>query len=129
MSHAAGCNRHTNFMDTQTSQSATAAQTAALAPAPCSAFRASVEALAHELECDPNYNFAGLSDATGETFAAKLARIRQASDVMEQWLRLCEMGLQDVVPEWVKPTIEDLWEKTDAVCSPNVQSEPRGSKL
>lgn len=97
----------------------------ALSVAPCSALSASIEALAHELECDPNYNFAGLSDATGETYAAKLARIRQAADVVEQWLRLCEMGLHDVVPEWVKPTIETLWEKTDAVCSPNVGDQPR----
>jgi len=79
---------------------------------------ASIETLAHELECDPHYNFLALSDASGETFSEKLARVRQAADVLDQWLRLCEMGLQDVVPEWVKPTIETLWEKTDQLINP-----------
>lgn len=112
---------------TPDSKNETPQRVAAVAPGSAS-LRACVETLAHELECDCNYNFSALSDMNGETFTAKLARVRAAAEVMEQWLRLCELGLQDVVPEWVRPSIEELWEKTDAVCKPNTSDEPhRGS--
>lgn len=36
-----------------------------------------LECLAHELECDCNYNFAGLRDSRGDPYTAKLARLRE----------------------------------------------------
>ena len=35
------------------------------------------------------------------------------TELLRKWLRLCEMGLEDVVPDWVKPTIQQLWDETD----------------
>lgn len=36
-----------------------------------------LECLAHELECDCNYNFTGLRDSRGEPYTRKLARLRE----------------------------------------------------
>ena len=40
-----------------------------------------LEALAHELECDPTYNFKGLMSADGDLYQDKLNRIRAAIDL------------------------------------------------
>lgn len=44
--------------------------------------------LAHELEADPSYAFAALSDMRGETFVQKLARVRSAVESTEELRRL-----------------------------------------
>lgn len=39
-----------------------------------------LEILAHELECDPTYNFKGLMTSDGDKFTDKLARVRDGID-------------------------------------------------
>ena len=55
------------------------------------------------------------SSAAPEQIEAVLSNELQAMrDVLRKWNRLCEMGLQDVVPDWMEGSIEDLWGRTDA---------------
>lgn len=55
--------------------------------------------------------------AERKNWQAEVERLRgwggRAEIVLEKWRVLCEMGLQDVCSEFVKPSIEQLWELTD----------------
>lgn len=49
-----------------------------------------LEVLAHELECDPTYNFKGLSTRDGDKFTDKLARVRAGVAQLESIYRWSE---------------------------------------
>ena len=53
-----------------------------------------LEILAHELECDPGYNFKGLMTSDGDKFTDKLARLRAtlSSGFIVNWTK-CGEGL------------------------------------
>lgn len=59
-------------------------------------------------------------------FARELERENAAlREALGKWRRLCEMGLQDVVPDWVGVTIEPLWELTDGLVPSEKRTEAK----